>query len=129
MSRPVSSIMQTNVVPVDMDDTIDRVEEKFDANAISSAPVVAGNGAVVGIITSHDLLAFHAAGKDPTAVRAWEICSYKPIEVAPDRPLEEVADLMLTDRVHHVVVAEKGDMKGIVSSLDFVKLFLQQGKA
>lgn len=129
MTTPVSSIMNREVTPVGMDDTIDRIESKLSARRVSSVPVVAGNGAVVGIITSHDLISFHAAGKDPTATHAWEICRYQPLEVPPDMPLNDVADLMIKSNIHHVIVAEKGDMKGIVSSLDFVRLFLEQGGA
>lgn len=120
--------MQKDVTPVDMDDTIDRVESILKARQVSSAPVVAGNGAVVGIITTSDLVSLHAAGKNPAAMHAWEICTYKPIEVPPDMPTNEVADLMIREGIHHVIVAENGEMKGIVSALDFVRLFLEQGK-
>ena len=65
-------------------------------------------------------------GKDPKAVKAWEICTYRPIEVTPDTPAIEVAELMLTHQVHHVVVMDNEALMGIVSALDFVRLFLQQ---
>lgn len=126
MSQPISSIMQAIVAPVSMDDTVDDVEAMMKSHHISCAPVYDTDGTILGILTKSDLFRFGMTGKDPKTVKAWEICSYRPIEVTPDTPLDEVADLMLTHRIHHVVVMENEAMKGIVSSLDFVKLFAKK---
>ena len=128
MSQPISSIMQSIVAPVSMDDTLEEVEAMMQSHHISSAPVYDTDGAILGILTTSDLFRFRATGKDPKTVKAWEICSYRPVEVRPDTPLNEVADLMLTHRIHHVVVMENEAMKGIVSSLDFVKLFVKKDR-
>lgn len=115
------------VTPVSMDDTIEEVEALMKSRRISSVPVYDGDGAILGIVTSTDLVKLHASGRDPKAVRAWEICTYRPIEVTPDTPLEKVAELMLEHKVHHVMVMENEALKGIVSSLDFVRLHLRRG--
>lgn len=127
MDQPISSIMQRIVNPAGMDDTVEEVERILNTHDFSCVPVVGDNGGVLGILTSRDLLHFHATGKDPKTVYAWEICNYKPIEVSPDTPISEVAALMVNNKIHHIVVATNGSMKGIVSSLDFVRLFLSQG--
>lgn len=129
MDKPVSAIMQRIVNPAAMDDTVEDVEQILHAHDFSCVPVITDNGAVVGILTSRDLIHFHAEGKDPKAIHAWEICHYKPFEVSPDTPISEVAELMLNNKIHHVVVAQDGSMKGIVSSLDFVRLVVSQDKA
>lgn len=126
MSKSISSIMHRLVNPASMDDTVAEVEALMKSHRVSSAPVYDSDGAILGIITSTDLVNFHALGRDPMTTKAWEICTYRPIEVTPETPIEAVADLMLTHRVHHVVVMENEAMKGIVSSLDFVKLFLER---
>ncbi|HZW13390.1 MAG TPA: CBS domain-containing protein [Noviherbaspirillum sp.] len=126
MSKPISSIMHRIVTPVSMDDTVEAVETLMKTHRVSSTPVYDADGAILGIITSTDLVKFHSTGKDPRNVKAWEICTYRPVEVRPDTPITEVADLMLTHRIHHVVVMENERMEGIVSALDFVKLFLEQ---
>lgn len=117
--------MQRTVSPASMDDTVEQVEALMKSHHVSSAPVFDTNGAILGIITATDLLQFHAMGRDPKRVSAWEICSYRPFDVAPDTPISEVAELMLAHRIHHVVVTDHGSMVGIVSSLDFVKLFVE----
>ncbi|HJV88568.1 MAG TPA: CBS domain-containing protein [Noviherbaspirillum sp.] len=128
MGNTVSSIMHRVLSPADMDDTVEVVEAMMQSHQVSSAPIYDDTGTVVGIVTSTDLLRFHASGKDPRSVKAWEICTYRPIEVPASATLAEVAETMLSHKVHHVVVKDKASMVGIVSSLDFVRLFLDKGK-
>ena len=80
---------------------------------------------IVGAISASDLLQFHAQGQNPTAARAWQRCSYKPIIVSPDTSVSEVARLMIESKIHHVVVTDSKGIAGVVSSLDFVRTFLR----
>ena len=45
------------------------------------------------------------------------------ISVSPDASLQQVASVMLDRRVHRVLVTEGDELRGIVSSLDLVRLF------
>ena len=128
MSQPISSIMQDCVTSVGMDATVAEVASLLKSRHISSAPVLDGGGVILGIVTSSDAMTLQVRGRDPNNTSAWEICSYRPIEVPPDMPIPEVARLMLTHQIHHVVVMDNASLKGIVSSLDFVKLFSEQNK-
>lgn len=44
------------------------------------------------------------------------------ITVAPDAPLQEVARVMADRRIHRLLVTEDGRLRGIVTSLDLVRL-------
>ena len=125
MSQPISSFMERHVWTVDIDDAVAEVESLFARQSISWAPVLESKRMIVGVISTSDLLRFHAQGQDPTAVRAWQLCSYKPITVSPDTPLSEVARLMIERKVHHVVVTDNEGIAGVVSSFDFVRTFLR----
>ena len=125
MSKPISSLMERQVWAVDMDDSVADVEGLFADKGLSWAPVLEPNRAVVGVISSSDLLQFHAHGRDPIAVRAWQLCTYKPISVDQDTPLDEVARLMIERKIHHVVVNDSTGIAGVVSSLDFVRTFVR----
>jgi len=125
MSQPISSFMERQVWTADMDDTIEQVEGLFARQGLSWAPVLESQRTIMGVISASDLLQFHAQGKDPTAMRAWQLCSYKPINVSPDTPVSEVARLMIKNKVHHVVVTDSEDIAGVVSSLDFVRTFVR----
>lgn len=125
MSPPISSLMERRVWAVDMDDTVAEVESLFARQGVSWAPVLESKRTIVGVISASGLLQFHAQGQDPSAVRAWQLCSYKPITVSPDTPVSEVARLMIDRKIHHVVVTDNEGIAGVVSSLDFVRTFVR----
>jgi CBS domain-containing protein len=123
MSPTISSLMQRQVWSVGLDDSVQAVEAQMAAHGLSWLPVLEGNATVVGVISAADLLRFHADGKDPSQVRAWQLCSYKPIVVGPQTSAREVAQLMVERGIHHVVVSDASGLRGVVSSLDFVRTF------
>ena len=129
MKKPISLIMQKVVCPIRMDETVADVEAVLTSKRISSGPVYDNGGIILGIITTTDLVNFHAKSRDATATKAWEICTYRPLEVTGDTVIDDVAKLMLTHKVHHVVVMENERLVGIVSTFDFLKLFLEQTEA
>ena len=124
MSQAISSLMQREVFSVGPDDTMQAVEAQMVARGLSWVPVVDENGVMLGVISSVDLLRLQVEGKEAAKICAWQICTYKPITVRPDTPVSEVARLMVETNVHHVVVTEGADIKGVVSSFDFVRTFM-----
>lgn len=129
METPVSLMMHKRVWTASTEDTIERVDEILISHQLSSVPVVDPKGAVFGILSAPDLMRWHAERDDPRtkAVRAWEICTYRPVEVRPDTPMREVAELMVRHKIHHVLVTEDHLVKGIVSALDFVEQYVLKG--
>jgi len=123
MERTVSSMMCRDVCVVGMDDTLAAVEQRLAARGLSWAPVLQDGGAVLGVISAADLLRLRAQGGDAQSVRAWQMCSFKPVAVSAGASLREVARTMVERGIHHVVVMEGGDVAGVVSSLDFVREF------
>ena len=124
MSQAISSLMQQRVCSVGLDETVQAVEAQMAAKRLSWVPVLESNGVVLGIISASDLLRFHADKKDPSKVCAWQLCTYKPITVRADATVGEVARLMVEKSIHHVVVIEGTDIRGVLSSLDFVRTFI-----
>jgi len=122
MNTTISSLMQRQVWSVDMDDTIAQVDALLAEHGLSWAPVLDAGRAVVGVISATDLLQFHAQERDPATVRAWQLCTYKPISVDQATPLGEVARVMVERRIHHVVVTGDAGLVGVVSSVDFVRI-------
>ncbi|MCE2657781.1 MAG: CBS domain-containing protein [Rubrivivax sp.] len=125
MSATIASLMQSHVQTVAMDDTVAQVEAFLVAEHRSWVPVTEGDGTVVGVISTSDVLQFHAQQRDAQAVPAWQLCTYKPVVVPPQAGLAEVAMQMVERHIHHVVVAEGTQVRGVVSSLDFVARFVR----
>ena len=106
------------------EDTIAKVEDDLSRLRLHAMPVVDADGKIFGILSAVDLAHFHAAKKNPNAVRAWELCTYKPLSVTPDTPADEVAKMMVARKIHHVLVTDGPKLLGIVSTFDFIKHFL-----
>ena len=126
----IAGIMCASLVTVDMQDTVLRVEEVLNQHNLSSVPVVdRERGDCFGIISLKDVAHFRSAKRNPSAVLAWEMCTYKPLAASPQASIEDVARLMVEHRIHHVVVVQDGVLKGLVSSLDVIAAYLRQSSA
>jgi CBS domain-containing protein len=51
-----------------------------------------------------------------------EAMASDPVTVAPDAPIHEVARLLCTRHHHRVLVTEDGDLKGLISTIDVIRL-------
>lgn len=122
--EPVSVIMTRDVVSVDMEDTIEQVEAVMSSRNFSFVPVGDAKGDIFGIITAQQVEHFRTAKTNPKQVKAWELCTYKPLQVEPNASVVEVAKLMVRNNIDYVVVTENRAIKGVVSSLDIVRQYV-----
>jgi CBS domain-containing protein len=79
-------------------------------------------GAEVGAEPSLELVGRHL-GRRVEELRVRDVMISSPIAVAPDAPLADVARTLVDRRIHRVLVVEDGRLLGIISSVDFVRLF------
>jgi len=124
MNTPISSLMTSPAWAVDMDDTVEKVEALMSRQGLSWVPVMGPNDLIIGVLALSDLLQLHIRKIDPVKTAAWQICTYKPISVTADTSVEEVARLMVAQKIHHVIVMRAEVMVGVVSALDFVRSFV-----
>jgi CBS domain-containing protein len=104
-------------------DTIVRdVEGIFVRNKISGAPLTDDLGRLVGFVSKSDVTRFDSTGDDPNYAKVHEIANPKVITVDPAASIQEAAQRMLDEQVHHLVVVEKETLVGMLSALDFVRL-------
>lgn len=130
MNTPISLLMTAPAITVRADDTLTTVADVLARNALSFVPVCEGpGGPALGIISASDVLHFKSSGGDMDELKAWQICTYKPLSVAPDASIAQVAKLMLERQVHHLLVMRGQELVGVVSSLDFVKHYLAEAGA
>ena len=129
MTETIAALMHRGVQTVSMDDSIAAVESFLGEQGRTWAPVTDDRGAVIGAISASDLLLFHAQQRDAGTVRAWQLCSYKPVVVGPQASLAEVAQQMTLRQIHHVVVADGAHVLGVVSALDFVALYARNANS
>lgn len=123
--RNVADIMSSDILKIHRDKLVCEVEGLFVAKNVNGALVVGDLGAIVGVVTTFDVNRFDFTGGDPYAARAHEIANPSIISVPSNATVKEAAKKMLDSDVHHLVVMNDGEVVGILSSLDFVKLAVE----
>lgn len=152
MSRLAREIMETQILTVSPDSPLADVQRLFVEEEIHGAPVVDDTGAIVGVISSADVLRAvserHApdgmtaaylqemvefSSSDPWRVpddlaerlsgqSASDYMTLDPVCVAPDTTIQEVARTLSRDRIHRVLVVDGEHLVGLISTFDLVRL-------
>lgn len=119
---PISSLMQPQAKTLRMDDTVQAAAAFLSREGLSWAPVMSDTGEALGVLSADDLIRFQTQNPDGATTPVWQLCRYKPATVSPDTAISTVARLMVERKIHHVVITEGGAIRGVVSSLDFLKM-------
>ena len=143
----VASVMTSDVLTFTPDDTVATAMDKLLGRGIDGAPVVDGDGRVVGVLTTGDLIVqesrihfptiisiFGATLELPSAKRDFEddlrrtlgstvgdVMQPDPITIGPDDSVEEAATLMHQHDVSRLPVVADSGLVGIVSRVDILR--------
>jgi len=112
----VKEIMTRDVVTTSIDQPVERVARELDKHAISGMPVVNADGALVGMISEYDIIS--KRGKT-----AGDIMSRGVISIDENAEAEQAATIVSMHGIRRVPVVRDGELIGIVSRADLVRLF------
>lgn len=133
------SVMRKKVITVRENLLARELAQLFEDKHISGAPVVDRQGALVGVVSKSDLVrhevegadvyadserhlpkGFHVENPDRTTVA--DIMTPAVITATEDAPAAELARMMRKRRIHRVFITREKRLKGIVTTLDLLKL-------
>lgn len=127
--------MTKTVVTVNQNDDLTKVVEKLKSNSIRHLPVVNGKK-VVGIISRTDInrLTFGALfdgqeGSDEAILQMLtipQVMTAKPKTVSSDAIIRDLAEIFSKEEFHALPVVDNDELKGIVTTTDVIKYFLEQ---
>lgn len=112
--------MTTPVVVVQTNDGIAHIAATLNRHRISAAPVVDGDGGVVGLVSEYDLLA------NPVGLTAGDVMTTSVVSVTEDTDIEDVRHLLVDRRIRRVPVVSGGKLVGIVSRADIVAMLITE---
>jgi CBS domain-containing protein len=113
---PVKEVMTRNVITFREDTSVEEIAQTLTSKRITGAPVVAGDGMVVGIVSEVDV--FSKKGKV-----AKDIMSTHVISVTEDTGIDEAARMLAGERIRRVPVIKGGKMVGLLSRSDVLDFF------
>ena len=149
----VRDVMTKDVMTVKADTSVNDVAKLMGQRDVSGVPVVDEERHVIGIITELDLIIRNTRlemprfievldwGKIPLerpghlrerlkhmlGTEARDVMTAKVTTIGPDASIEELAELMVRERVNPVpVVDEEGHLIGIVSRADLIDMMAPQ---
>jgi CBS domain-containing protein len=144
-------LMTTDVKTVEADWSLDQVAQFLVDHSISGAPVVEG-GRLVGVISLTDLARHNSSAGEPATERpsayyrhelegqyseedlddlhltdgdettAEDIMTPQVYDVNERTPIRQVAEVMHRGGIHRVFVSENGEIRGIITALDMLKV-------
>jgi len=123
-------VMQTGVATVSPELPVAAFQEFLTGEEISGAPVTDENGGLSGVASKTDIVRFLTT--DPTLlsdevlrdVTVGEIMTTAALTVDVGDSVREVARRMLEGNVHRVIVTEDGQIRGILTTFDLLRLLL-----
>jgi CBS domain-containing protein len=139
-SATASDVMTSKLLTVRKDATLQELSAFLAENNITGAPVVDAAGRFVGVVSATDLAEIESEPRawesgdqveegarrgfqvEGTARRVQDIMTPTVYTVTEDTPVGELAQAMVSGRVHRLFVTRHGKIVGIVTSLDLLTL-------
>ena len=119
---PVGEIMSEQLETINFSNTAQESAIKMSDRNISSLVVLDDNGRAIGIITERDLVRRVCTREVPSnSVNVENVISSPVKTVSPEISIDEVADVMVSNKVRHIVIVDNNQKPvGIISATDIV---------
>jgi CBS domain-containing protein len=112
----VDEVMSDVVKTAQTTDVVGPLRDLMLQDAIHSVPILDHDGKLVGIVTSSDLV------EEWSPTMGVQTVMSRNVETVPrHRSVVDAARTMVTKRIHHLVVTERDNVVGVVSSFDLLR--------
>ncbi len=151
-STPVHTVMSTDVLTLSPDDTVQDAMQAMVDRDVDGAPVVDGDGRVLGLLSTSDLIVQESQLHFPTVIsilgasielpssshrfdedirralgsRVDDLMSPDPLTITEPETLETAATLMHDHDVSRLPVVRDGILVGIITRRDIVRTIVAE---
>ena len=134
--EPISTIMTTNVITLNNNDTLESAEKLFKKHKIRHIPVVSGQ-TIKGMLSYTDLLRISfadAVDEDTDTVDTVvynmfdieQVMAKNLVSVSSTTTIKEVAEVLASKEFHALPVIDDNKLVGIVTTTDLIKYLIAQ---
>ncbi|SDU20860.1 CBS domain-containing protein [Polaribacter sp. Hel1_33_78] len=134
-TTPISEIMTTEVVTLNVADRLETAEKLFKKHKIRHIPVVKEKE-ILGMLSYSDLLriSFADVSDDENSIDTFvydmfsiqQVMARNLFMVAPNSTIKEVAELLSKKEFHALPVVEDNELVGIVTTTDLINYLIAQ---
>lgn len=121
MVRSIGEIMTTRIETIGLEDNAQEAARKMKHKNVSSLVVVDRNDQAVGIVTERDLVrevCVQDASSNQHIIK--NIMSSPIVTIDPNSSVETAANVMMQNKVRHLVVVNEKKTLGIITATNFV---------
>ncbi|EPR74753.1 putative signal-transduction protein containing cAMP-binding protein [Winogradskyella psychrotolerans RS-3] len=135
-TKPISTIMSTNIITLKKDDELETAELLFKRHKIRHIPVVK-NEAIIGMLSYTDLLRISfadAVDETETEIETLvynmftieQVMAKNVITVSSDASIKDVALILAQKEFHALPVVDDDRLVGIVTTTDLINYLLKE---
>ena len=117
----VNQVMSKNVLTVDKSTSLQVAAQNMSKSNIGCVIVTDGTNPL-GIVTERDFVTKVAAEGRPLFTEVLEVMSSPLITIDPEETIWEASEIMKEKGIHKLPVKENGQIIGIVTTTDIVKI-------
>ena len=116
----VEEIMSVPVTITKRNNKVTFLKDLLSRKNINALPVLEEDGTITGIVSSSDVAKCHDENE-----LIQNIMSDRVHIVLKNNRVKDAAAIMVKNNVHHLVVMEEGNVVGMVSSMDIIKVYAE----
>jgi CBS domain-containing protein len=125
--RDVLSTKGSRVVTIDTEALVHEAIARLVQNNIGSLPVTDTDGQLLGIFSERDVLrGLHNRGEGFGRLKVGDVMTHDPVTCTPECDVDEVMGKMSERRIAKVPVLDGGQLVGIVSVGDVIKVMYER---
>jgi len=113
--------MSTPVVITQRNVKVEHLKDMFNRKKINAVPVLEDDGTISGIVSSSDVMKNH-----DESLTVQDIMADRVHIALKNNRVKDAAKMMAKHNVHHLVVMENGDVVGMLSAMDIVKVYADE---
>ena len=117
----VNDVMSKNVLMINESTSLQEAAQNMKKLNIGCV-IVTDEGKPVGIVTERDFVTKVVAEGRPLFTEIYEVMSSPLITISPEETIWEASEMMKEKRIHKLPVKENGQIVGIVTTTDIVKI-------
>ena len=123
----VRDAMTPNVLTIGPSHTLRQAAQQMAARHVGAAVVLDADADGPGILTERDVLDAVARSQDPDTELAADHLTPDAVVATPEWPLTEAATAMLAGGFRHLVVCDAGEVVGVLSVRDLLRVWSAAG--
>jgi CBS domain-containing protein len=107
--------------------TLREAARRMSEKGVGAAVVIDEESGGPGVVSERDILTSIGCGQDPDTERVGDHMTDTVISASPDWSLERAAVEMARRHIRHLVVVEGGELVGMLSMRDIVRVWTTEG--